>query len=388
MLLSEAGHEHAENILTDAGLLAAGTSLYDAHNISLVHHLYAALRAHALFHRDQHYVVQNGEVIIVDEFTGRLMAGRRWSDGLHQAVEAKEGVPIQRENQTLASITFQNYFRMYERLAGMTGTADTEAFEFQQIYRLETVVIPTHLPMVRRDENDLVFRTLQEKIDAIIGDIRTATSRPAGAGRHDFDREFGVALRLPGEAEAAAPGAQRQAACARSRNRRPGGPPEDDHHRDQHGRARHRHRARRRCRAADAGDPRGRRRCRRPRGTCRSASCARSGRSATTRSSPPAGCTSSAPSGTSRAASTTSCAAAPGARATRARRASTCRWRIPLLRIFGGERLSGIMQRLKMPEGEPIEHRSSIARSRKRRTRRIAQLRHAQAAARIRRRRQ
>jgi preprotein translocase subunit SecA len=177
VLLSEAGHERSENILADAGLLAAGTSLYDAHNISLVHHLYAALRAHALFHRDQHYVVQNGEVIIVDEFTGRLMAGRRWSDGLHQAVEAKEGVPIQRENQTLASITFQNYFRMYERLAGMTGTADTEAFEFQQIYHLETVVIPTHLPMVRKDENDLVFRTLQEKVDAIIDDIKDCHER-------------------------------------------------------------------------------------------------------------------------------------------------------------------------------------------------------------------
>ena len=177
VLLSEAGHEHAENILTDAGLLAAGTSLYDAHNISLMHHLYAALRAHALFHRDQHYVVQNGEVVIVDEFTGRLMSGRRWSDGLHQAVEAKEAVPIQRENQTLASITFQNYFRMYQRLAGMTGTADTEAFEFQQIYHLETTVIPTHLTMIRKDENDLVFRTLQEKVDAILGDIKDCHER-------------------------------------------------------------------------------------------------------------------------------------------------------------------------------------------------------------------
>ena len=177
VLLSEAGHERAENVLADAGLLAAGTSLYDAHNISLMHHLYAALRAHALFHRDQHYVVQNGEVVIVDEFTGRLMAGRRWSDGLHQAVEAKEGVPIQRENQTLASITFQNYFRMYDRLAGMTGTADTEAYEFQQIYHLETVVIPTHQPMVRADENDLVFRTFQEKVDAIIGDIKDCYDR-------------------------------------------------------------------------------------------------------------------------------------------------------------------------------------------------------------------
>ncbi|HET9340549.1 MAG TPA: preprotein translocase subunit SecA [Casimicrobiaceae bacterium] len=177
VLLSEEGHEHAEAVLAEAGLLAPNTSLYDAHNISLMHHLYAALRAHSLYHRDQHYVVQNGEVVIVDEFTGRLMAGRRWSEGLHQAVEAKEGVAIQRENQTLASITFQNYFRMYGKLAGMTGTADTEAFEFQQIYHLETVVIPTHLPMIRRDENDLVFRTFQEKVDAIIADVRDCHTR-------------------------------------------------------------------------------------------------------------------------------------------------------------------------------------------------------------------
>ena len=177
VLLSEIGHEHIEGILGQAGLIPAGSSLYDAHNISLVHHLYAALRAHSLFHRDQHYVVQNGEVIIVDEFTGRLMSGRRWSDGLHQAVEAKEGVNIQRENQTLASITFQNYFRMYGKLAGMTGTADTEAFEFQQIYHLETVVIPTHQPMVRKDENDLVFRTFKEKVDAITADIKDCHAR-------------------------------------------------------------------------------------------------------------------------------------------------------------------------------------------------------------------
>jgi preprotein translocase subunit SecA len=177
VLLSEEGHEKAEQLLASAGLTAPGTSLYDAQNISLVHHLYAALRAHALFHRDQHYVVQNGEVIIVDEFTGRLMSGRRWSDGLHQAVEAKEGVPIQRENQTLASITFQNYFRMYVKLAGMTGTADTEAFEFQQIYHLETMVIPTHQPMVRKDENDLVFRTLAEKVTAIVADVKDCHER-------------------------------------------------------------------------------------------------------------------------------------------------------------------------------------------------------------------
>jgi len=177
VLLSEEGHEHAEGILAKAGLLPAGTSLYDAANIALMHHLYAALRAHGIYHRDQHYVVQDGEVIIVDEFTGRLMSGRRWSDGLHQAVEAKEGVPIQRENQTLASITFQNYFRMYDKLAGMTGTADTEAFEFQQIYHLETVVIPTNVAMIRKDENDLVFRTFQEKVDAIVTDIKDCYRR-------------------------------------------------------------------------------------------------------------------------------------------------------------------------------------------------------------------
>jgi len=177
VLLTEAGHERAEELLTQAGLLAPGTSLYDAANITLMHHVYAALRAHALFHRDQHYVVQDGEIIIVDEFTGRLMSGRRWSEGLHQAVEAKEGVAIQRENQTLASITFQNYFRMYSKLAGMTGTADTEAFEFHQIYGLETVVIPTHRPMVRQDMMDKVYRTAKERYDAVITDIRDCYDR-------------------------------------------------------------------------------------------------------------------------------------------------------------------------------------------------------------------
>jgi len=177
VLLSEAGFEHAEKLLAQSGLLTPGTSLYDPANINLVHHLYAALRAHALFLRDQHYVVQNGEVVIVDEFTGRLMSGRRWSEGLHQAVEAKEGVPIQKENQTLASITFQNYFRMYHKLAGMTGTADTEAYEFQQIYGLETVIIPTHRNMVRIDRMDQVFRTMDEKYNAIIEDIKDCHQR-------------------------------------------------------------------------------------------------------------------------------------------------------------------------------------------------------------------
>ena len=160
-----------------------------------MHHLYAALRAHALYQRDQHYVVQDGEVIIVDEFTGRLMPGRRWSDGLHQAVEAKEGVPIQRENQTLASITFQNYFRMYEKLAGMTGTADTEAYEFQQIYGLETVVIPTHQPMIRKDEHDLVFQHAPGKVRRDHrGHQGLLRARPAGAGRHHVDRELRAAV--------------------------------------------------------------------------------------------------------------------------------------------------------------------------------------------------
>ncbi len=175
--LSEAGYEHAEQLLEEHGLLSEGGSLYDAANITLMHHLNAALRALTLFHKDQHYVVQRGEVVIVDEFTGRLMVGRRWSDGLHQAVEAKEGVAIQAENQTLASITFQNYFRMYARLSGMTGTADTEAYEFQQIYGLETVVIPTNRPMARKDMNDLVYKTADEKHAAIIADIRDCAKR-------------------------------------------------------------------------------------------------------------------------------------------------------------------------------------------------------------------
>jgi len=177
VLLSEQGHEHAEELLSKAGLLTADSSLYDPANIILMHHLNAALRAHNLFHRDQQYVVQGGEIIIVDEFTGRLMPGRRWSEGLHQAVEAKEGVEIQKENQTLATITFQNYFRMYRKLAGMTGTADTEAYEFQQIYGLETVVIPTHMLMIREERMDQVYRTSREKHLAIINDIKDCYER-------------------------------------------------------------------------------------------------------------------------------------------------------------------------------------------------------------------
>ncbi|MFW5432559.1 MAG: preprotein translocase subunit SecA [Methylophilaceae bacterium] len=174
---SEVGHEHAEEFLTASGLLQEGSNLYEAGSITLVHHLNAALRAQNLFHLDQHYVVRDGEVVIVDEFSGRMMPGRRWSDGLHQAVEAKEGVEIQKENQTLASITFQNFFRMYEKLSGMTGTADTEAYEFNQIYGLETVVIPTHRPMQRKDAMDKVYRTATEKYNAVIEDIKDCQSR-------------------------------------------------------------------------------------------------------------------------------------------------------------------------------------------------------------------
>jgi preprotein translocase subunit SecA len=182
--LTEAGHQHVEQLMTEAGLVTNHASLYDVGNINLLHHLYAALRAHALFHRDVDYIVKDGQVIIVDEHTGRLMVGRRWSDGLHQATEAKEGVEIRSENQTLASITFQNYFRMYEKLSGMTGTADTEAFEFQQIYGLEVVVIPTNVPVVRKDLGDQVFLTRNAKFDAILNDIKTrvTTGQPILVG--------------------------------------------------------------------------------------------------------------------------------------------------------------------------------------------------------------
>ncbi|MEI7515859.1 MAG: preprotein translocase subunit SecA, partial [Betaproteobacteria bacterium] len=177
IVLTEDGHESAEKLLAGLGLIPVGSSLYDPANITLMHHLYAALRAKHLFHRDQHYVVQEGEIVIVDEFTGRLMTGRRWSDGLHQAVEAKEGVAIQAENQTLASITFQNYFRLYSKLSGMTGTADTEAYEFQEIYGLETVVIPPNRVSRREDQLDRVYKTTQEKYLAAIADIRECYER-------------------------------------------------------------------------------------------------------------------------------------------------------------------------------------------------------------------
>lgn len=177
--LTEDGHQLIESMLVESNLLEAGESLYAAHNLTLLHHVHAALKAHALFHKDRQYVVQNDQIVIVDEHTGRTMPGRRWSEGIHQAVEAKEGVRIQQENQTLASTTFQNYFRLYEKLAGMTGTADTEAMEFRQIYGMDVVVVPTNRPMVRKDANDLVYLTLQEKFDAIVEEVRDCVERGA-----------------------------------------------------------------------------------------------------------------------------------------------------------------------------------------------------------------
>ncbi len=323
--LSEQGHEHAEELMTKAGLLAEGASLYDPANIMLMHHLYAGVRAHALYHRDQHYVVQGDEVVIVDEFTGRMMAGRRWSDGLHQAVEAKEGVAIKNESQTLASITFQNYFRLYKKLAGMTGTADTEAFEFSHIYSLETVLIPTHRPMIRKDSNDQVFITAKEKYQAIIEEVKDCheRSQPVLLGTTSIENSELISSHAR-EGRAPAPGAQRQAARARGRDRHPGGPAEDDHHRHQHGGPRHRHRAGRQPRPRDPAHQGRRGDRRRGEGIAASRRSARTGSCSTTKWSPPGACTSSAPSATSRGASTTSCAAARRARATRAPPASSC----------------------------------------------------------------
>src|SRR5205807_2406288 len=211
--ITEAGHEHVEQLMLQAGLLKEGESLYDPANIRLMHHLNAALRAHALYKRDVEYIVRGGEVIIVDEFTGRTMPGRRWSDGLHQAVEAKEGVRVREENQTVASITFQNYFRLYKKLSGMTGTADTEAPEFMQIYGLEVVVIPTHRPMVRKDNPDFVYLTQSDKFKAIIEDIRECLAR-----------EQPVLVGTRGMADTARPGGHRRR-FAHRRHRAPRIPP-------------------------------------------------------------------------------------------------------------------------------------------------------------------
>ena len=280
--LSEEGMEHAEQLLREDGIIGEDEGLYDSQHIAVVHHLNAALRANAIYQRDVDYIVRDGEVIIVDEFTGRTLPGRRWSDGLHQAVEAKEGVPIQRENQTLASITFQNLFRMYKKLAGMTGTADTEAYEFQQIYGLEVVVIPTHRPMVRKDEPDVVFLKAEAEVRrdrrGHQGMRTSAASRCWSARRRS--RCPSCCRDLLQQGARSARSAECQAARARSAHRRAGGPPEGDHDRDQHGRPRYRHRARRQPRSGAAPRCREGRQRRRARARSRP-----NGRSATRKSS-------------------------------------------------------------------------------------------------------
>ena len=275
-------------------------------------------------HRDVDYIVQDGSIVIVDEFTGRTMPGRRWSEGLHQAIEAKEGVSIQHENQTIASITFQNYFRLYNKLAGMTGTADTEAFEFQQIYGLEVVVVPTNKPMIREDFGDLIYLTATgEKFDSIIEDINDCVSRgqPVLVGTTSVETSEYLSGRLLDKVKI-----KHQILNAKQHEREAkiiadAGLAGNGDHCYQHGRSRHRYRARRQSGGATQGNRRVHQ-C----GRTRAADPA-SGKSATTRLSPPAGCTSSAPSVTNRGASITSYAVARGVRVIRVRHAFTCRWK-------------------------------------------------------------
>ena len=273
--MTEAGMEKMEVMLREADLLKGG-KLYDVENVSVVHHVNQGLRAHKLFQRDKDYIVRNGEVVIIDEFTGRMMPGRRYSEGLHQALEAKEHQPIQPENQTLASITFQNLFRMYDKLAGMTGTALTEADEFFDIYKLEVLEVPTNMPLIRIDDDDEVYRTATEKYRAIITLIEDCkAARPAGAGRHHLDREIRAARRIAAQAGLGAARLLRSQRLRRALFRRrrrhqdqglrhpqrplpragslyrvAGRRARRHHHRHQHGRPRHRHPARRQCRHA------------------------------------------------------------------------------------------------------------------------------------------
>ena len=319
--LTERGHELVENELKRLGLLDEQDSLYAAANLGLLHHVQSALKAHFLFQRDVHYMVRDGEIVIVDEHTGRAMPGRRWSDGIHQAVEAKERVAIRNESQTLASTTLQNYFRLYGKLAGMTGTADTEAAEFKQIYGLDVIIVPTHMPMIRDDRNDLIYMTEDEKYDAVVEDIQEATGAASRCS----------SARRPSNLPNACPGAQGRRKLKHSvLNAK-------QHEREaeivaQAGRAGvitiATNMAGRgtdivlggswQAEVAALGDARTRQEVEGSR---------QRGRSATRPCSMPAGCTSSAPSATSRGASTTSCAVAPGARAIRARRASSFPWK-------------------------------------------------------------
>ena len=253
VVLTEDGTEKAERMLEEAGLIE-GRNLYDIANTQVVHHLNQALKANVMFKKDIDYIVKDGKVVIIDEFTGRMMDGRRWSDGLHQAVEAKEGVQIEPENQTLASITFQNYFRMYPKLSGMTGTAMTEAPEFFDIYKMNVVSIPTNVPVLRMDEDDVFYKSMPEKFAAITQEIKAKQEhRPAGTGRHHLDREIGDAVRISRQGRDQAFGAERPLPRAGGAYRRPGGRHGRGDDRHQHGRPRHRHPARRQRRFPHRG---------------------------------------------------------------------------------------------------------------------------------------
>ena len=327
-IFTEEGTEKLENLLRAAGHLK-GESLYDVENVAIVHHVNNALKAHRLFQKDKDYIVRNGEIVIIDEFTGRMMPGRRYSEGLHQALEAKEHVAIQPENQTLASVTFQNYFRMYKKLAGMTGTAATEAEEFGNIYGLEVTEVPTNLPVCRLDEDDEVYRTVEEKYKAIVREIREANAKgqPILVGTTSIEKSEQLAERLRKEGFKDFQVLNARHHEQEAGDRRPGRQAGRHHHRHQHGRPRHRHPARRQCRHAHR------------RRTCRHAEPVRSAtaREAAIRddvaapegkgASPPAASTCSPPSATKAAASTTSCAAVPAARAIPAARNSSCRCR-------------------------------------------------------------
>ena len=338
-------------MLRDEGLLAQG-SLYDIANISLVHHANQALRAHKLFARDTDYIVKDDKVIIIDEFTGRMMEGRRYSEGLHQALEAKEGVSVQQENQTLASITFQNYFRLYPKLAGMTGTAMTEAGEFQEIYKLEVVDIPTNVPCIRADNDDEVYRTRRREVRRDRRHDRGVPgTRAAGSRRHRVDREIGAPLGAAEEEEGAASRVERALPRAGGGDRSAGGRRRRGDDRHQHGWARHRHTARRQRRYADQA---GAERSRWTR-TARRAFAPKSPRIAR-RCWKRAGCSSSAPSGTRVGASTTSCAAVPDAKGDPGASKFYLSLEDDLMRIFGSGRIDGMLQRLGLKEGEAIIH--------------------------------
>ena len=341
-------------------------NLYESVNTPLISFLNNSIKAKELFRNDKEYVVIEGEVLIVDEHTGRMLAGRRYNDGLHQAIEAKEGVTVREEYQTLATVTLQNYFRLYEKLSGMTGTAMTEASEFDKIYRLGVVPIPTNLPMVRMDQADLVYRTEEAKYDAVVEDIRERHQKgqPILVGTVSVEKSEHLSDKLK---KRGVPHTVLNAKHARRRGqgRRDGRPQGRRHGRDQHGRPRYRHHARRvgrlprRRRAAQAG-PRPASRTAtptRPPGRPWSRRSRRRSPTSTTRSRPSVASTSSAPSGTSPAASTTSCAAGPAVRATRASPGSTCRSQDELMRLFKSDWVDRVLQVLKIPDDVPIENK-------------------------------